>query len=220
MKRKLVITIVAAFFIIGSTTSQVVQKTVPVAKPATVIKAIPVPPPPPPPPASTNKTAAAGTQSAPVYSLTSVRVSIRTGADNKEFPSKVLVLLKTRTASIADWSPFYQLNLDNEMRINSTTEFGLERDAQKRGEAKLDAFQSSGLMLNIEYLPNFIADAWKIENVSIVLEFKDQNGNLHPTLGHKTITFTNAYGFLNNDFRHIECVTDGSFAPLTAVIKN
>ena len=60
---------------------------------------------------------------------------------------------------------------------------------------------------------------WKIESVTLILEFKDQHGNLHPTMGNKTIVFSNAYGFLNNDYRDIECITDGNLAPLTAVIK-
>ena len=34
----------------------------------------------------------------------------------------------------------------------------------------------------------------------------------------KTIVFSNAYGFLNNEYHIMECVTDGSFAPLTATI--
>ncbi len=157
--------------------------------------------------------------SASVYSLTSVRVNIRTGSDNKEFPSKVLVILKTKSAAITDWSSFNQLNLDNEMRVNSNTEFGLEREAQLRGVVALDAFQKDGLKLIIKYLPNFFADAWKIENISVTIEFKDQFGNLHPSLGSKTIIFGNAFGFLNNDYQVMECVTDGTFAPLTAVIK-
>lgn len=156
---------------------------------------------------------------ASVYSLTSVRVNVRTGSDNKEFPSMVLVTLKTKSAAGGDWSPFYQQNLGNEMRVNSNTEFGLERDAQLRGVATLDAFQKDGLKLILKYYPNFFADAWKIENISLVLEFKDQFGNLHPSLGSKTIAFSNAFGFLNNEYQVMECVTDGSFAPLTAVIK-
>lgn len=105
------------------------------------------------------------------------------------------------------------------MKINSDTEFGLERSPQQHGEARLDSFQTAGLRMFIRYRPNFFADAWKIEKVSLVLEFKDQYGNLHPSLGNKTIEFSNAYGFLNNDYQVMECTTDGSFSPLTAVIK-
>lgn len=175
-------------------------------------KTAPAPPPPP-----VNKTTTS--PEVLVYKLTSARVRIRTGNDNKEFSSKVLVSLKTKNTSNSVWSPFGQQALDNEMRINSETEFGLERQSQSTAPVDLATIQSEGLKLKMTYLPNWLTDAWKIESVSLILEFKDQHGNLHPTMGNKTIVFSNAYGFLNNDYRDIECVTDGNLAPLTAVIK-
>jgi hypothetical protein len=176
-------------------------------------------PPPPPAPAPASKTG--GTESTPalVYSLTSVRVRIRTGNDNKEFPSKVLTSLRARSAASGQANPFNQSKLDNEMRINSDTEFGMERVTQYQTESRLDAFQSSGLKFRVDYWPNWLTDAWKIEGITLVLEFKDQFGNLHPTLGNKTIVFSNAYGFLNSTYWIMECETDGSFAPLTALIR-
>lgn len=176
-------------------------------------------PAPPPPPAPVSKSTAATTTTPLVYTLTSARVKVRTGNDNKEFPSKVLVSVATRNIGVSEWPPFYQQKLDNEMRINSETEFGLERDAQLRGEIRLDAFQAAGVKLKFTYLPNLIFDAWKIESITLILEFKDQYGNLHPTLGNKTIVFSNAYGLVNNDYRIVECTTDGNFAPMTAIIK-
>lgn len=153
-----------------------------------------------------------------VYSLTSVRVNIRTGSDNKEFPSKVYVTLMVKT------NPHYyiyvQNNLNNEMRINSDTEFGLERGNEGTPERiTLEALQTAGLILQIYYAPNLFTDAWKIENISMVLEFKDQNGNPHPSLERKTVVFSNAYGFLNAGVHYMECITDQSFTPLTATIK-
>jgi hypothetical protein len=172
-----------------------------------------------PQPLPVNKTTNPVSAPVAVYSLTSVRVRIRTGNDNKEFPSQVYAMLRTKNTPEGQGHPFSQTKLGNEMRINSDTEFGLERQSQLQVDAKLDAFQSQGLVFAIRYRPNFFADAWKIENITLVLEFKDQNGNLHPTLGNKTIQFSNAYGFLNNEYQIMECITDGSFAPLTAVIK-
>jgi hypothetical protein len=178
---------------------------------------------PPPPPPAANKTAGPISNtdaSASVYTLTSARVNIRTGSDNKEFPSEVIVWVRAKsTRADWGWSPFYQPNLTNEMRINSDTEFGLQRQEQLRGDIKLESFQGSGLVLDILYMSNLLVDAWKIENVSVTLEFKDQFGNLHPTFGRKTIAFSNAYGFLNFEYRYMECVADGNFAPLSAVIK-
>lgn len=217
--RKIVLLSTLALLAISITQAQI-KPNVDRSKVITTVKQLPATPTPaPPPPPPVNKTT--NTESGPVsvYSLTSVRVKIRTGNDNKEFPSKVFALLSIRNKPGGDWSAFSQMKLDNEMKINSDTEFGLEREAQLRGETKLDAFQSSGVKFTITYLPNFFADAWKIENISLVLEFKDQFGNLHPSLGSKTIVFSNAYGFLDNDYRLMECVTDGSFAPMTAIIK-
>ncbi len=174
---------------------------------------------PAPPPAPVNKTTDPANTPVAVYSLTSVRVKIKTGNDNKEFPSRVIVGLGTRNTPQGQANPFTQFTLTNEMRINTETEFGLDRDSQLRGETKLDAIQSSGLRFFINYTPNLIFDAWKIESISVVLEFRDQFGNLHPTLGSKTIVFSNAYGFLNNEYHILECTIDGYFSPLTAVIK-
>ena len=64
-------------------------------------------------------------------------------------------------------------------------------------------------------------DAWKIQGVTVTLEFRDQNGNLHPSLGQKTITFSNANGFLNgyNGTLTMICNTDGYLNPLSAYIE-
>jgi hypothetical protein len=167
----------------------------------------------PAPAPATNKTSEPAAAS--VYSLTSVRVTVRTGNDNKEFPSKVYVTLMANSDP-ANWRNYNQFNLGNEMRVNSDTEFGLNLEGQP---LSLQTFQQSGLKLSIKYEPNFFADAWKIESVTLVLEFKDQSGNLHTTLGHKTITFSNAYGFLNNEYHYMECFTDASFAPQTSAIR-
>lgn len=173
---------------------------------------------PPPAPPPVEKTTA-NTEEVPVYTLTSVKVKIKTGSDNKEFPSNVIILLKTTNTPEGTGNAFSMFGLVNEMRVNSETEIGLSRPGQGATEAGLAAFQSQGARLLIRYSPNFFADAWKIEGISLVLEFKDQHGNLHPTYGNKTIVFGNAYGFLNNEYQIIECFTDGNLSPLTARIS-
>lgn len=153
----------------------------------------------------------------PVYTLTSARVSIRTGSDNKEFPSKVYFGLYLQGVGYAMEQPGG--NMRNEMKVNSTTEFGLQSNSQYPQAAKLlSTFQKNGLALVIRYQANIFTDAWKIEGVSLTLEFKDQNGNLHPTLGNKTIVFNNASGFLNASDWTMSCRADASFAPLTSSI--
>lgn len=151
----------------------------------------------------------------PVYTLTAVKANIRTGSDNKEFPSLVWAFLSARSGTAG--ATFKQENLKNEMKVNSNTEFGLEKYGT--GNITLSDLQSQGLQFEIWYFANFQLDAWKIEGVSITLEFRDQQGNLHPTLGQKTISFGNATGFLNGYFEtKMICTTDGYFNPLTAQI--
>jgi hypothetical protein len=208
MKKAVLLSLIA-LIVVGQATAQL-KPNVERVKSTTKVKQAPAPA-----PAPVNKTTPATTAEPLVYKLSSVRVKIKTGNDNKEFPSKVYVWIKARNQN--NWSPFYQDKLDNEMRVNSETEFGLEVKPWT-GETAMNAFTSSGVVMRISYLPNFFADAWKIEGISVALEFKDQHGNLHPTLGTKTISFSNAYGFLNSEYRDIECVADANFTPLTANI--
>ncbi len=187
----------------------------------------PTPPPPPPLPPSTNNSTGTGNQITLVYSLTAVKANIRTGNDNKEYPSAVRTSLRVRGSKM-EYASFVQENLKNEMRSNSNTEFGLEK---KRGnlydangnllDINLAVLQTTGFHFRIDYSANFPFDAWKIEGVTITLEFRDQNGNLHPSLGQKTITFSNANGFLNGykGTTTMICNTDGYFNPLSAYIE-
>lgn len=177
--------------------------------------------PPAPPPPSTNKSTTTGTQNAPVYILTAVKASIRTGNDNKEYPSNVWVSVAARTTG-PEYAFFTQENLKNEMKSNSSTEFGLEKKwTLSKKDISLDVLQNTGIRCRIWYHANFQLDAWKIEAVTVTLEFRDQNGNLHPTLGQKTITFSNANGFLNGypGTTTMNCTTDGYFNPLSASIE-
>jgi len=214
MKKTIFITAAAAF-IAGMVNGQVIQKTVPPVK-QNAVKTIPVQPPPPPPPASTtNKTEAV----ASVYSLTSARVSIRTGNDNKEFSSTVQLDLINRNTG---YFPFRQAaaNMRNEMKPNSTTDVGLDKNYNTAPvHFTLQSIQTKGIDLQITYHPNFFTDAWKIEGVSLTLEFKDQNEKPHPTLGSKTIVFNNASGFLDGTNTVLFCSTDGALVPTTSSIR-
>jgi|ERR1035437_1013127 hypothetical protein len=167
-----------------------------------------------------NKTTPATQTTVSVYSLTSVRVNIRTGNDNKEYPSGVRVSLGARGSNMV-YAYFVQENLKNEMKSNSNTEFGMEKAGKNLKDITLDVLQNTGFELRIAYSANFQFDAWKIEGVSVTLEFRDQNGNLHPSLGQKTITFGNSNGFLNgyDGTRNMICTSNGYFNPLSAYIE-
>jgi hypothetical protein len=196
--KKIIITAVVAFAYAATfaqiTKPEIIKKQVEPVKTTT-----PAPPPPP----------------APVYTLTAVKANIRTGADNKEYPSVVWAFLSSRSSTAT--GAFKQENLKNEMKSNSNTEFGLEKPANTN--ITLADLQKSGFQFTIWYFANFQFDAWKIEGITVTLEFRDQQGNLHPTLGQKTVSFGNASGFLNGygETRMI-CTTDGYFNALTAQI--
>ena len=201
-----------------STMAQIIKKSVPVLKQSALSNATPAPP----PPSSTQKATGTENQFVPVYTLTAARVNIRTGHDNKEYPSEVRATIGVNKSGGMEYAFFVQENLKNEMRINSNTEFGLEKYINNNmKEITLEALQRTGLQLRIWYQANFQLDAWKIENISVTIEFRDQNGNQHPTLAQKTINFTNANGYLNRypGTTTMLCDTDGYFNALSANIQ-
>lgn len=206
MKPLYFLSAILLFFFCNSN-AQIIQK--PVTK---KIRPVPVP--------VTNKTETPQSAPALVYRLTGVKVSIKTGNDNKEFPSSVQTGLSVRNSGM-QYAYFRQDNLKNEMKSNSTTEFWMEKMGLNLKELTLDELQKSGIQLSIHYSANFQFDAWKIEGVSLMLEIRDQFDKPHPTLFQKVITFGNANGFLNgyDGNRWMICVTDGYFNPLSASIQ-
>lgn len=167
-------------------------------------------------PAKTTTPAPLPPPPAQIYSLTAVKANIRTGHDNKEYPSIVWAFFSSRSNNAT--ASFKQENLKNEMRSNSNTEFGLEKNGN--GSITLDDLQKNGFRFTVWYFANFQFDAWKIENIMVTLEFRDQQGNLHPTLGQKTVSFGNATGYLNGyGESKMICNSDGYFNPLTAQIS-
>jgi hypothetical protein len=154
-----------------------------------------------------------------VYSLSAAVVNIGTGADNKESPSQVAIeLYNKQTSGILIHQPF--ANNTGEFKSNQEVTIGLDKHPHTNAQdLTLESISQSGLALRIYYQPNFGADAWKIENVSITLEFRDQNGTPHPTLARKVINFNNATGFLNGWDHVLTCFTDGALRPTTSSIS-
>lgn len=222
---------IATSLVFANTTSfsQVIRKTVTDPKQNVIIKTQQTPPQPPPLPApappspATNKSTGAENQNnTPVYILTAARVTIATGSDNKEFPSKVNVSIWRKGTQIGDYQNnclYYLHGLKNEMAVNSRTDIGIEKYAGNTEKFNLTTLQTTGLEMRVSYETNFFMDAWKVENITLTLEFRDQNGNLHPTMGSKNISFSNAVGFLNSEYSYFKCITDQNFNPLTASIE-
>jgi hypothetical protein len=169
------------------------------------------------------------------YLLAVVQVSIQTGTDNKESLSNISIELAVPDSA---FGIFAQNNLTNELKSNSSTTIGLGKSTSYTSgfhpnsiptiyytkatgiqNIRLSDVEKYGLSLRIIYKPNFFADAWKIETVSLKLEFRDVNGNLHPALGQKTIQFSNAATFLDNfDKRILICTADKYFNALTTFV--
>jgi len=214
--KKLILLSALIAFTITSMHAQIGQ----VQKPEKVpLKTIPVKSTPPPPAPVTNK--ASDLSVAGVYTLSAVRVTIRTGNDNKEFPSQVGVMLRTSGCDNGGWI-MQQLpeNMRNEMKSNSNTEFGLEKMTNPSTLCRtLESIKNGGVQLRIFYLPNLFTDAWKIEGVILTLEFRDQNGNLHPTEGQKVIVCNNASGFLDMTNHILMCTVGPQFMPTTSSIQ-
>lgn len=223
MKKLLLITSLS-IFIISSAISQIIQKPAAPVKKNAIIKTVPSQPAPAP---------AANTVT---YYLTAARVSIVTGNDNKEQPSRASIGLNRtsggewpsddKTAACGLFNYNYSTRILNEYRVNSVTEIPLITYYQFPytfpggvGEGwryinlLLSSIQSHGLTLYVNYDPNFILDAWKIERVTLTLEFKDMNGNAHPTLGKVVIPFLNSSALLNDRNRTLKLETDQFLMP-------
>ena len=198
-----------------------------------------IPPPPPPPPANSktsdpiSNTGVAA--SITHYYLSSAKVNIFTGNDNKELPSTMNVnlyrLSRSNYETKGDGPTLmytYLMQGDNkqELKPNSNSEIALNNlssfpytfpggtnEGYRYYEIALEYIQINGLQLSIEYIPNFILDAWKIEKVVLTLEFKDLNGNPHPTMATVTIPFLNANALLKDGNYKLVCETDKFLMP-------
>lgn len=189
------------------------------------LKTAPVKTTPPPAPVTTTR-----------YYLSSARVTIFTGNDNKELPSNVSINLyrlsqsqyATGNANGTTLMYNYMMQGDNrqEFKPNSSNQVVLTNlfdfpytfpggsgQGYRYNEIDLEYIQLNGLRLAIGYSPNFILDAWKIDKVIMTLEFKDLQGNPHPTLGSKAITFMNASALLKDGNNTLTCDTDKFLMP-------
>lgn len=156
------------------------------------------------------------------YSLTSAWVTVKTGNDNKESPSTFLLYIMENKGAWGDGRElFAQQNQypTAELKTNSTNDIPLLKFPSTGADAfTLNNLQYKGLRFVITYYPNFFADAWKIEAVTLTLEFKDQNGTLHPTMGSKTIQFNISNGLLTNTQKVMTGTIDGFFIPQPVTI--
>jgi hypothetical protein len=158
-----------------------------------------------------------------VYSLASVKVAVRTGSDNKESPSKFIVYVMENKGIWGEGKELFTQQNQNasvsELKINSETSLSMQKSGNQSADAyTLTTLQAKGLKFIIWYWPNFFADAWKIERVTLTLEFKDQYGNLHPNYGAWTVQYNISNGLLTKNKPVMTGTTDNMFTPLPVTI--
>jgi hypothetical protein len=171
------------------------------------------------------------------YYLSSVKISLQTGNDNKEAQNSMV----TFYAGLANFNDnyYYKSEKNEEFKINSTNEINLNpvlstADMYRfSGFNKLSYYKQYGFALAIVYDNNVWAtDAWKINNVTVTLEFKDKDGNPYPLPVYSTVTinFSTASGLLGyragddiakneNQLRLLTLGTDQNFNPKPAAFR-
>ncbi|MFT3933716.1 MAG: hypothetical protein QM726_08895 [Chitinophagaceae bacterium] len=145
-------------------------------------------------PGSTNTTTPAKTDAD--YFLSVVTATFKTGNDNKEYPSVLSVYVYCGNMNSGNHHGFLLYGYQNELPKNSSMPLVIEQiNTLRKYDAKentLAAYKQYGLRFFLSYFANFKLDAWKIESISLKLEFKDAAGNPHPTMGQKVISFSDS----------------------------
>jgi len=137
------------------------------------------------------------------YFLTSAKITIQTGNDNKEANNSLAYVY----VGVANYSAHMAFSVGDiserdgyapEMRVNSTTEL-LPNHSLDPGQHGLQTayntlcfYKQRGLAVTVYYDNKaWATDAWKINSISVTVEFKDRSGNPYPNPAYasKTITF-------------------------------
>lgn len=160
------------------------------------------------------------------YFLSVAKVTIKTGKDNKELNSKLMIGVFPASGTDNYRKGFKLDNFKSELKTWSTREFLLPKAAGfDQSFNSLANYKKTGVMVDVLYDtkgngPFFLTDAWKIEEVSVVLEFKDKNGTPHPTMGSKIIYFSGDDMYLDFKKWHLFCKTDEYFNVHPTFITN
>lgn len=163
------------------------------------------------------------------YYLTNAFITIKTGADNKEKESEVNIrVIPSLIKNLSDdRNEFVKRVAKNELPFFSNSSTTLPVLLYMSSTAtivnpatSLSSFSLNGLGTVIEYKANIFTDAWKIEQLELVLHFKDANGLYHPTQGIKTIQFNMpANTFLDGFAKHyLVCKADNAFNPMSVKV--
>jgi hypothetical protein len=173
------------------------------------------------------------------YYLTSGRFTLHTGNDNKEILSGFEIKLyinggETKPEDSANPNPLRLQDIgysfgskDTELKVNSSADLTLRTGVdvvwspQKNNLANI---RRHGLRMVIKYFPNFPLDAWKIDRVTMTINFQNRDQirhyafNLHnyysPGMQNKTITFSNVGKLLTERDNQLHLLTDGALQPI------
>ena len=173
------------------------------------------------------------------YFLTTAKITVQTGNDNKEANNSLAYFyigVANRNASVAfsvgdvadksGYAPEIAVNSTTELLPNRRMEPGLHGGLHSPYNT-LCFFKQRGLAVTVIYENKaWATDAWKINSISVTIEFKDKNGNPYPNPAYasKTINFPVA-GLLgyrsgdditnnSNQLRMLTMGTDENFNPL------
>jgi len=167
------------------------------------------------------------------YFLSSAKITVQTGNDNKE-ANNSLVYFSVGVANYNDHMAFALASgYAPEIRANSTTELlpnsSLDPDYHSLYSPynSVCLYKQRGLAVTVFYDNKaWATDAWKINSISVTVEFKDAKGNPYPNPAYasKTITFP-VNGLLGyrlgdditnnkNQLRVLMMGTDENFNPL------
>ena len=174
------------------------QKTVPLKTTAPVLKQVPAPAPGSQTNTQTKQTGTQATLTDADYFLAGAVIKISTGGDNKE-PNTSTAFFQVRPRKSNGIVAYKLDEYANELQVNQTADLRLDRVATlTSAQNSLQHFKQNGLSVLIAYCnKSFCTDAWKINSITVTLEFKDANGN--PALngyGSKTISFPVSSGTL------------------------
>lgn len=177
--------------------AQLIKKNVPL-KTTSVLKPVAAPP---PGSQTTPQSKPAGTQTSLTdadYFLAGAVINISTGGDNKE-PNTSTAFFYVRPRKSNGIVAYKLEEYANEIKVNQTADLRLDRTATlTSAQNSLQYFKQNGLSVVVAYCnKNFCTDAWKINSITVTLEFKDANGNPAPAgYASKTISFPVSSGTL------------------------
>lgn len=125
------------------------------------------------------------------YFLAGAVIKVSTGGDNKE-PNTSTASFYVRPRKSNGTVAYKLQDYSSELKVNQVTELRLDRATTLTApQNSLQHFKQNGLSLLIAYAnKSYCTDAWKIDNITVTLEFKDAKGNPAPGgYGSRVINF-------------------------------